>query len=63
MEKFIYVFSDKDKDMLLAMGFELIQEDSNNGIYIFENDLANVDLMFSEIEDLKYTLSDTLRFS
>lgn len=63
MEKFIYVFSDKDKDMLLSMGFELIQEDSNNGIYIFENDLANVDLVFSEIEDLKYTLSDTLRFS
>ena len=37
MEKFIYVFGKKDMETLVADGYTLVQSDSKNDIYVFEN--------------------------
>ena len=36
--KFIYVFTDQDRDELLSRGYILLKEDKSNQIYIFSYD-------------------------
>ena len=58
MNKFIYVFSQSDRDKMLFKGFLLLKSDPNNNMYVFLNggDLALDDL------DISYILSDRLTF-
>ena len=58
MNKFIYVFSQSDRDEMLFKGFLLLKSDQHNNMYVFlnEGDLALDDLGIS------YILSDKLTF-
>ena len=56
---FIYVQSKEDRDMLLAHGFTMIQEDDARSLYVFLND-GNTN--FSSLPVRKFALSDTLTF-
>ena len=58
MSKFIYVFSDHDKDTLLARGYILLKSDSENGIYIF----LNSEYMDFSDSSMDFVLSDILTF-
>ena len=53
--KFIYVFSEKDKDYLIGCGFHMLKEDkttSGNPVYVFVNDpLRNYALLSSKYVD------------
>lgn len=35
--KFVYVMSEQDRDLLLSLGYVLLQEDARNGVYCFDN--------------------------
>lgn len=56
--KFIYVFGEKARDVLLISEYKLLKSDTKNGIYVFENK-SETKLSFEEID---YALSDTLTF-
>ena len=58
MDKFIYVFSAADRDMLLGGGFLMLREDRDNGVYVF---LADSSMAFM-LNDISYLTSDTLTF-
>lgn len=58
MPKFIYVFSECEKNKLLAMKYEMIKCDKDKHIYVFMNK-ERLDFAFGNI---KYALSDTLTF-
>lgn len=58
MNKFIYVFSQSDRDKLLSAGYVLLTEDLSAGVYVFINDGHR---NFSS-EDVRFTLSDILTF-
>lgn len=58
MDKFIYVFSTTDRDILLSRGFSLVVEKPYEGLYVFEN---APDTSFS-LDDVDYSLSDILTF-
>lgn len=57
--RFIYVMNSKDKDKLEALGYNLLKEDTNNSIFVFEN---KMNLNFELDEEIQYVLSDTLTF-
>lgn len=56
--KFIYVFGEKARDVLLINGYKLLKNDTKNNIYVFENK-SEMKLSF---EKMDYALSDTLTF-
>lgn len=56
--RFIYVFSEPDKQLLVGLGYRLLKEDNNNSMYIFEN---NNTLCFSK-DEVKFVYSDVLSF-
>ena len=56
--KFIYVFDEDVRDMLLAMHFMLLKSDAKNNVYVFENNPAEK-FMF---DNVTYLLSNTLTF-
>lgn len=58
MPVFIYVFSEQERDKLLAMKFEIIKCDRERHVYVFLNSER---LDFTDT-DIKYVLSDTLTF-
>lgn len=58
MPKFIYVFSEQEKDKLLAMKYEMIKRDKEKHIYVF----LNKERLDFALGDIKYALSDTLTF-
>lgn len=58
MSKFIYVFSEEGKDVLLSRGFELIKANEQKKIYVFLNS-ERKDFVFARIP---YVFSDTLTF-
>ena len=59
MNKFIYVFSEKDMKSMKKMGYELIKEDTNNSIWVFENkDPEQLEFSFN----FSYVLSSVLSF-
>lgn len=57
-DKFIYVFSEKLKDVLLINEYKLLKSDTKNNIYVFENK-SEMKLSFDKTD---YVLSDTLTF-
>lgn len=58
MPKFIYVFSECEKNKLLAMKYKMIKCDKDKHIYVFMNK-EHFDFVF---DDIKYALSDMLTF-
>lgn len=56
--KFIYVFDEESRDVLLANEYKLLKSDTKNNIYVFENK-SETKLSF---EKMDYVLSDTLTF-
>lgn len=58
MKKFIYVFSNEDKEKLSNYGYLLLKEDKENGIFVFVNEK---NLEFALCNDA-FVLSDTLTF-
>lgn len=58
MDKFIYVFSSNDKELLQSMGFVLIKSDKLNSTFVFENQNQ---MKFSKL-DISYITSNTLTF-
>lgn len=58
MDRFIYVFSDEARDMLLNRQYELLKSDESSHIYAFVN---KNDQNFA-CDGVPYALSDTLTF-
>lgn len=58
MEKFIYVFSEEERNILLSMQYELLKSDSARHIYVFINN----DSQKIACDGVRYALSDTLTF-
>lgn len=58
MKRFIYVFSEDARDVLLAKGYGLLKSDAKNGMFVFEN---RNDLCFA-LDSVEHLLSDTLTF-
>lgn len=58
MEKFLYVFSKEDRDLLIADGYTLLKSDDKNDLYVFVNQTnMNFDLI-----DMTFVRSDVLTF-
>lgn len=58
MEKFIYVFSEADRDLLLNRGYSVVKADEPQHMYIF----ANSDELHFDLSDVHLAYSDTLTF-
>lgn len=58
--KFIYVFSDENRDRLLACGCTLLKSDERNQRYVFANDGSA--LMFDALSKMSYIKSDSITF-
>lgn len=58
MKKFIYAFSESDRDVLLSQGYTLLKADNTQMIYVFKN---KEELCFS-MNDGTFALSDILTF-
>lgn len=58
MKKFIYAFSESDRDVLLSQGYTLLKTDNTQKIYVFKN---KEELCFS-MNDGTFALSDILTF-
>lgn len=58
MKKFIYAFSEPDRDVLLSQGYTLLKADNTQKIYVFKN---KEELCFS-MNDGTFALSDILTF-
>lgn len=58
MEHFLYVFSERERDAMLAMNYTLIKSDKTKHIYVFEN---REELHF-DLTDVNAIPSDTLTF-
>lgn len=56
--KFIYVFQEADRDVLIARGFHLLKEDLQQGVFVFEN---RSEIRFSD-DEFTYVLTDQLTF-
>lgn len=57
MDRFIYVFSEADKNKMLECGFILLKEDPINHTYVF---ISNPNLLFSE--EIRAVRSNILTF-
>lgn len=57
-KKFIYVFDEKSRDLLLAQGFTPMKFDEQNNIFAFYNE-ETANFTFSEVIHL---LTDTITF-
>ena len=58
MTNFIYVFSVKDRDELIRMGYELLKEDAAKNIFVFINN-GRQDF---DAKQLRFVASNTLTF-
>lgn len=58
MTGFIYIFSDKGRDILLARRYELLKSDESKHIYVF----VNKDDQNFACDGVPYALSNTLTF-
>ena len=58
MSKFIYIFGEDAKNILLAENYTLLKSDTKNNIYVFENKPGKR----FQFNHIKYALSDTLTF-
>lgn len=57
--KFVYVFSEDDKQKLIDAGFQLLKADTKNEIYTFK---ANDNLNFALNDVTEFVESDKLTF-
>ena len=57
--KFIYVFNEKDMNMLSNNGYHMIKADPINGIYIFINKTDKVNF---NLGNIRHVMSDILTF-
>lgn len=61
MDKFIYVFTKKDRDNLVNAGLKVFQEDKKNNLFIFlSEDVANANV---SLDGVIYIYSNTLTYS
>lgn len=58
MNKFLYVFGEKERDALLLLGYNLLKSDTDSNTYIFE-DRNN---FFFDKNTIKAASSDVLTF-
>lgn len=58
MHKFVYVFSEAERDTLLSLHYNLLKSDETRHIYVFEN---RNDLQF-DLHDVNAIPSDILTF-
>jgi hypothetical protein len=58
MAKFIYVFTVNSRDLLLKKGYQLLQSDDTNNIFVF----ANTEKMAFDLHGVIHLASDTLFF-
>lgn len=58
MKNFLYVFTERDRDVLLSMQFILLKADTKNHIYVFQNQECE---RFA-LNDMQFVMSDTLTF-
>lgn len=58
MEKFLYVFSKDDRDLLIAAGYTLLKSDDKNDLYVFVN---QANLAF-DLADMYFVRSNILTF-
>jgi hypothetical protein len=58
MPKFIYVFSEEEKDKMLELNYEIIKCDKDKHVYVF----LNTEHLNFAIEEIKFALSDVLTF-
>lgn len=61
-KKFICVFTDEAKTLLLQNGFRLLKEDVHNKMYVFENNEKRSERMSFALDQVSYILTDTLTF-
>lgn len=61
MSKFIYVFSEADRDTLLALGCKLVPCNSQPDVYVLLNDLPE-SILFSKAGEIKFGMTNTLLF-
>lgn len=61
MSKFIYVFTEADRDALLALGCRLLPCNTEQDTYVLINDLPEP-ILFSKTGEIKFSMSDTLLF-
>jgi hypothetical protein len=57
MGKFIYIFSEEDRDRMINLGYQLLCEQPSRGIYVF---LFDQRLNFAD--GVKAVFTDTLSF-
>ena len=57
--KFIYVFDETSRDVMLKAGFTLLASDAKNKVFVFARDSANGYFSF---EGMDHILSNTLSF-
>lgn len=57
--RFIYVMDEKSKDTLLKKGYNLLKNDGENNIWVFEN--PHLDVLEFDL-DVPHVLSDVLTF-
>ena len=43
MKKFIYAFSESDRDILLSQGYTLLKADNTKKMYVFKAEYVNMD--------------------
>jgi len=60
MKRFIYVFSDENRDKLLALGCTLLKSHEGSKTYVFVNDGRQ--LMFDALSDMSFIQSDSITF-
>lgn len=58
MEKFLYVFSKDNRDLLIAAGYTLLKSDDKNDLYVFVN---QANLIF-DLADINFVRSNVLTF-
>lgn len=58
MDRFIYVFSKKDRDELVKRGFALLKDDTTKDVYVFVNSCKGE----FDLSPMTFALSDTLTF-
>lgn len=58
MEKFLYVFSKDNRDLLIAAGYTLLKSDDKNDLYVFVN---QANLIF-DLADIYFVRSNVLTF-
>lgn len=61
MKKFLYVFGKRERDVLFAEGYLLLQADEDRGLYVFANrEDKNFMSFFANVPMVKVVQTDTI---